>query len=675
MSLAAVKPVLIRLHRWIGLVFAPVFLLLLLSGAVLSFRPIISDLASASAQTATAIDIFAMAKNLHKSLLLGLGIVVDIASWAMLAIMVIGPFLAWPRLRDSLIGWHGMLGWFLLPAAILSPLTAVLLTLSSGAGHASRPSTARLVAIPRALAIAAPEVDLSRLVMAGSSGGMGPMQAAGEHGGMFAVTDRAATVSTRGPSVLKQIHEGTWAGAWSGALNLAVSLGLLGLTVTGFSSWFRLWRLDRRGLIAAEADILVAHASQTGTAARVATATAQLLKEGGERVALAPLGTVSPDHLGRFRLLLIVAATTGTGDVPDGAMRFVKALRPATMSGIRFAILGLGDRTYANFCGGAEKLRAAMLEADGSEVAPLARADGDPIPTWTDWLGSLSANLGLRWDQAAAPAAGRAVHLRLADRHRLDDPGQGKTEETWSIGLESDEDLSFRPGDLLRLAPAQGERERAYSIGSSSLVDPRRIELTVRVHRWVDAAGREDFGRVSGHLVRVAPTGSRLSARIDPHPGFNPPEDPSSPIIMIGTGSGIAPYPGFLSERRASGRPGPAWLFFGNRHRKGDFLWAERFDTALKDGSLTRLDTAFSRDADDAVHIQARLMDAAEEVLCWLRDKKAAIYICGRSEMARGARQALAAILATHGGHSLQAAHAEVDRWVAEERIHIDAFE
>jgi sulfite reductase (NADPH) flavoprotein alpha-component len=305
----------------------------------------------------------------------------------------------------------------------------------------------------------------------------------------------------------------------------------------------------------------------------------------------------------------------------------------------------------------------------------LARADGDPIPTWTDWLGSLGANLGLRWDKAASPAAGRAVRLRLADRHRLDDPGQGKTEETWSILLESDEDLSFRPGDLLRLAPAQGERERAYSIGSSSVVDPRRIELTVRVHRWVNAAGREGFGRVSGHLVRVAPTGSRLCARIDPHPGFKPPEDPSSPIIMIGTGSGIAPYPGFLSERRASGHPGPAWLFFGNRHRKGDFLWAERFDMALQDGSLTRLDTAFSRDADDAVHIQARLMDAAEEVLCWLRDKRAAIYICGRSEMARGARQALAAILATHGGHSLQAAHAEVDRWVAEERIHIDAFE
>ena len=442
MSLAVVKSILIRIHRWIGIVLAPVFLLLILSGAVLSFRPIVSDFASASSQavdvqalgtltgnleavgpitmvtvakgdraidvassaaevagrwdiasgtrmeSATGgIDIFGIAKNLHKSLLLGLGIVVDVASWAMLAIMVVGPLLAWPRFSNSLIGWHRVLGWCLLPVAILSPLTAVLMTLGAGAGSAPLPRASRPVAISQALAVAAPDVDVSHLVTARRfRGGTVLMQAAGERGGVFAVTDKGATALTGGPGLLKQIHEGTWAGAWSGALNLAVSLALLGLTITGFSSWFRRWRLDRRGLMGADADILVAHASQTGTAARVATATAQLLEEGGERVALAPLGTVSPDHLGRFRLVLIVAATTGTGDVPDGAMRFVKALRPGTMTGVRFAVLGLGDRTYAHFCGGAEKLRTAMLGAAGSEVAPMARADRDPIPSWADWL-------------------------------------------------------------------------------------------------------------------------------------------------------------------------------------------------------------------------------------------------------------------------------------------------
>jgi sulfite reductase (NADPH) flavoprotein alpha-component len=180
---------------------------------------------------------------------------------------------------------------------------------------------------------------------------------------------------------------------------------------------------------------------------------------------------------------------------------------------------------------------------------------------------------------------------------------------------------------------------------------------------------------MSGHLIGVAPTGSHLAARIDPHPGFNLPADPSCPIIMIGTGSGIAPFPGFLSERKASGRPGPAWLLFGNRRRHGDFLWAERLDAALEDGSLTRLDTAFSRDPDDGVHIQSRLLDAPEEVLCWLRERKAVIYICGRREMALEVRKTLAEILATSGGNTLQAAHAEIDRWVAEERIRIDAFE
>jgi sulfite reductase (NADPH) flavoprotein alpha-component len=733
MSLAAARRFLIPLHRWIGIVLAPVFLLVILSGAVLSLRPIVSDLAERSGQTATAdvptlgalirrletigpvnsvtvagggraidvassaadvagrwdlvsgarmgsatgeIDIFGIAKNLHRSLLLGLGIVVEAASWAMLAIMIIGPLLAWPRLRNTLIGWHRAIGWFLLPVIMLAPLTAVLMTLDIGKSGAALPRAARTVAISQALAVAAPEVDVSRLVMARRfRGGTVLVQAAGEHGGVFAVTETAATALTDGPGLIRQIHEGTWAGAWSGALNFAVSLALLALTITGSLSWFRRWRRDRRARLEADADILVAHASQTGTAAHFATATAKMLRKGGERVALARLGMVSPTELGRFRLVLIVAATTGQGDVPDGAIRFVEMLLPGTVMGVRFAILGLGERRRGYFCGGAERLRTAILAAGGSEVVPMARADGDPTPAWKAWLGSLRTDLGLCCNTITPPVAGRTVSLRLTERHRMDDPSGGETQETWSILLESGQDLSFHPGDLLRLTPAEGEGERSYSIGSASLVDPRRIELTVRLHRWVDRGGREAFGRMSGHLIRVAPTGSHLAARLDPHPGFNLPADPSWPIIMIGTGSGIAPFPGFLSERKASGRPGPAWLLFGNRHRHGDFLWAERLEAALEDGSLTRLDTAFSRDPDDGVHIQARLLDAPEEVLCWLRERKAVIYICGRREMARDVRKTLAEILATSGGNTLQAAHAEIDRWVADERIRIDAFE
>jgi sulfite reductase (NADPH) flavoprotein alpha-component len=346
MSLAVAKRLLIRIHRWIGIGLAPVFLLVIVSGAVLSFRPIVSDVALRSAQTAPidaqalgaliakletagpvnavtvadggvaidvvssaadvagrwdlgsgtrrgsatgAIDVFGIAEKLHKSLLLGLGIVVEIASWAMLAIMSIGPLLSWLRLRNTLIGWHKALGWCLLPVTILSPLTAVLMTLGVGRSLAPLPRATRPVAISQALAVAAPRVDVSRLVMARRfRGGTVLMQAAGQRGGMFAVTESAVTAFSGGPGLVKEIHEGTWAGAWSGALNFAVSLGLLGLTITGSLSWFRRRRSGRRGRMGAEADVLRAPASQAGTAAHLAVATAKVRQKGGERVALGP---------------------------------------------------------------------------------------------------------------------------------------------------------------------------------------------------------------------------------------------------------------------------------------------------------------------------------------------------------------------------------------------------
>lgn len=442
MSFAAIRPALIFLHRWIALILLPVFLVIILTGAVLSFRPIVNsaqqgprggmvdvpgvtallgrleaagpfggvsivdggrvasvmsqdpkiggrwDIASGAHTPAPAggFDLFRTAEGLHKSLLLSLNIVVEVASFLMLAIMIAGPFLTWLRFRNSLIGWHTAVGWLLLPITLTSPVTAVMLTLSIGTpARPELPRVKRPVAITQALATAGRELDLTRLAgVRRFRGGTVMVQiapdATGNKGGTYVVTDSAVTPLVGGPGLVKQIHEGTWGGIWSGLINFGISLALLALTVTGTVSWVRRWRRNRVRPTAAGADILVAHASQTGTAARLAAAACEGLLAGGEKATLAPLGALKEEDIARFRLVLIVAATTGEGEMPDGVRALARRLKPGSLAGVRVALLALGDRSYAHFCGGGHRLRDALLAAGATEAVTLHEADRDPPP-------------------------------------------------------------------------------------------------------------------------------------------------------------------------------------------------------------------------------------------------------------------------------------------------------
>lgn len=279
-----------------------------------------------------------------------------------------------------------------------------------------------------------------------------------------------------------------------------------------------------------------------------------------------------------------------------------------------------------------------------------------------------TAILGAQTDPSGAdrlaPEAEPTQRFRLVGRRRLDEPAQDVPAETWSVALESEDDVEFRPGDLLHISPWDGGPERAYLIGSSSLVDPRLVVLTLRLHRFVNASGGLAYGRASGELVRDTPLGGLVLGQIHPQLEFRPPADPMQPIVMIAAGAGVGPFPGFLDERDASGWAGPAWLIFGNRHRGSDFLWDERFQAALRDGSLTRLDTAFSRDVDDGAYVQDRLLEQRQELRRWLIEDGAMVYISGRREVARDVEATIAAILAEAASPV-----------IAEDRIRVDAFD
>jgi sulfite reductase (NADPH) flavoprotein alpha-component len=187
---------------------------------------------------------------------------------------------------------------------------------------------------------------------------------------------------------------------------------------------------------------------------------------------------------------------------------------------------------------------------------------------------------------------------------------------------------------LQRLTP------RMYSIASSQAAHPNEVHTTVRVVRYT-AHGLDRQGVASGHLGERAPVGSTMPIFLHENNAFRLPEDTTAPVIMIGPGTGIAPFRAFLEERQATGQTGDNWLFFGEQRSVSDYLYKEQFLGMEKDGLLTKLHTAFSRDQGKKVYVQDRMQENAAELYAWL-ERGAYFYVCGdASRMAKDVESAL----------------------------------
>ncbi|WP_109904538.1 PepSY domain-containing protein [Zavarzinia aquatilis] len=711
-----IKRRLVWLHRWLALGLAPLLLLVTLTGGILAFVPVTESLAPADStridsaallrtingadpegkatmvmpadggsavtlvrdglwqtyaleggqllrEAPPPFDFFHTVEGLHRNLLIGAGILVEIAAWAMLAITVIGPLLAWPRFANSLMGWHRVAGWVALPLVLMLPLTGVLMTLGIG-GPSLPPATGGPTTPVAALTRAADSVDLSDLTLARSFR-QGRVLITTSAPATYVATATEIAPLTGGPGLVRELHEGTWAGAWSGLLNAVGAAVLFGLTATGILSWWRRRRADRARSSDQGARILIAHASHTGTAAALAHASAEALRRRGDPVACAALGAVDPAELAGYETVLLIASTTGEGELPDSGRRFLAALGTRRLDGVRYRMLALGDRRYAHFCGGAHRLDEALIAAGARPAAPMACADGDPAATWRDWLDAQFPGLEL----GALPAADRKLSLTLESRTLLTAENDDEVSESWHIVLTADEDLDYRPGDLLMFAPP-GAAPRSYSIGSA---EPRRIGLTVGLARYRDADGQEHFGLASGLLCRGLALGSRIEAALHRHEAFRAPADLARPLVMIAGGCGVAPFIGFIDERRGRADAGPSWLIFGCRKQEGDFLHRARLEADLADGTLTRLSTAFSREGE-RLHVQDRMRAEGRELCRWLVEDGAFVRVCGRSDLGLGVEAALADVLVDFGGRTREAARVEIEGWRQSGRLAFDLF-
>ncbi|GMX66204.1 assimilatory sulfite reductase (NADPH) flavoprotein subunit [Paenibacillus elgii] len=214
---------------------------------------------------------------------------------------------------------------------------------------------------------------------------------------------------------------------------------------------------------------------------------------------------------------------------------------------------------------------------------------------------------------------------------------------------------------------------RLYSISSSPKAYPDEVHLTVRKVQY-EAHGRERYGVCSTYIAEHLELGDSLPVFIQQNPNFKLPQNPDTPVIMIGPGTGAAPFRAFLGEREESGAQGKTWLFFGDRHFSTDFLYQVEWQRWLKDGVLTRMDVAFSRDTEEKVYVQHRLLEHGKELYQWL-EEGAAIYVCGdEKHMAHDVHAALLTIIEREGGLSSEAAAEYLARLQQDKRYQRDVY-
>ncbi|HKU80078.1 MAG TPA: assimilatory sulfite reductase (NADPH) flavoprotein subunit, partial [Rhodanobacteraceae bacterium] len=302
-----------------------------------------------------------------------------------------------------------------------------------------------------------------------------------------------------------------------------------------------------------------------------------------------------------------------------------------------------------------EPLVAAVLDAlhlDGD--AAITHADAThPL---REWLGSKreltrpsrpfvaalaerSGDAGLQ--SLLQPENAEALRAVLTDRQPID--------------LLQDHPAAWS-GDAL-VAALRPLTPRLYSIASSRAAVDDEVHLTV-AHVEYDTRAGTRWGAAS-HWLATRREGETIEVYLESNERFRLPVDADRDIIMVGPGTGVAPFRAFVQQRAAAGAHGRNWLLFGNPHFRSDFLYQTEWQAALKDGTLHRMDVAFSRDQADKIYVQHRLHEQGRDVFDWL-ENGAHLYVCGATSMARDVENTLREIVMEHGGRDGEAAEAYI---------------
>jgi len=392
--------------------------------------------------------------------------------------------------------------------------------------------------------------------------------------------------------------------------------------------------------------VAVLYASQGGTATELAQRSVQAL---GADARAYPISDFTPQTLAALHTALFIVSTYGEGDPPDMAHAFHQhALawqtddpsREKHLGGLRFGLLALGDRSYQHFCGYGLQLDNWLRQHGATALFDPVQVDRLNDAALDQWQDLLSTHLNAQPWQTVSPDP-----WQLTQRRCLNPGSQGAPCHELLLKCQLPDLPIWQAGDIAQICIGDSGQLRDYSIASTPAEG--QLRLLVRLHYHAD--GTPGLG--SHWLCTDVPPGGTIRLHIRRNAQFHLTPDERN-AIFIGNGTGLAGLRALIQERRERGL-GYNWLLFGERQRACDFFWQAELQGWLADGSLSRLDTAFSRDQAEKHYVHHRLRDAAATVRDWV-SRGAVLYICGnRKGMAHDVDQALQDILGMHGYQDL----------------------
>ncbi|MCW9699572.1 assimilatory sulfite reductase (NADPH) flavoprotein subunit [Avibacterium sp. 20-129] len=541
-------------------------------------------------------------------------------------------------------------------------------------------------------------------------------------------------------------------------------------------------------------EVSVLSASQTGNAKSVADQLATRLQSEGIAVSRKSLADYKAKNIAQEKVVILVTSTQGEGEPPEEGVLLLKLLqgkKAPKLTGIKFAVLSLGDSSYPHFCQAGKDFDHAFANLGAERLLSRVDADLDFKSVAEEWVNNITNAIkenvinqqpqtqggSIQEHKKAALtsispfnkenpfSASLITNQRLTDsrsakdvRHlELDLSGSGLdyqagdalgvyfendpdlvAEILAAVGVEGDAEVTLKEKTLSIFTALQSELEltqnnvafvksyailakndllneivqdvekchqfvaqtpivdvlhqfptkltaeqlaslfrpltpRLYSISSSAAEVGEEVHLTVGVVRY-DYQGKARAGGASSYLADRVEEDGRVRVFIEKNDHFRLPQDPKSPIIMIGSGTGIAPFRAFVQQRAAENAEGRNWLIFGNPHFALDFLYQTEWQQFAKEGFLHKYSFAWSRDQAQKIYVQDKIQENGEEIWRWLQEG-AYIYVCGdATKMAKDVNQALLEVIATQGKLTADEAEEYLDGLREEKRYQRDVY-